>query len=168
MEQAAYDWSRFCKRISIKASLKQIYDAWTIPSQLETWFLRKAEFMDDNRELIGSNNAIEKGNTYKWLWHGYDDSVFEIGTVLEANGIDRFQFIFGKAGRVNVNIFAENDEMIVELWQEQIPTDEKNKSRYHVGCIEGWTFYLANLKSVLEGGLDLRNTNSNICEVVNA
>ncbi len=58
--------------------------------------------------------------------------------------------------------------MIVELSQEQIPTDERHKALYHVGCLEGWTFYLANLKSYLDGGLDLRNKNANIARVVNA
>jgi hypothetical protein len=28
-----------------------------------------------------------------------------------------------------------------------------------VQCQLGWTFYLANLKSVIEGGVDLRNKN---------
>jgi hypothetical protein len=32
----------------------------------------------------------------------------------------------------------------------------------------GWTFYLANLKSVLEGGLDLRNKNARLQRLVNA
>ena len=37
-----------------------------------------------------------------------------------------------------------------------------------MGCLEGWTFYLTNLKSVIEGGLDLRNKNLDIKGVINA
>lgn len=37
-----------------------------------------------------------------------------------------------------------------------------------VGCGEGWVFYLANLKSILEGGIDLRNKNDAIRNVLNS
>jgi hypothetical protein len=39
---------------------------------------------------------------------------------------------------------------------------------YHLGCKTGWTFYLANLKSLMEGGIDLRNKNEKIQRVINA
>jgi len=54
------------------------------------------------------------------------------------------------------------------LWQENIPTDEKAKVSWHLGCATGWTFYLTNLKSILEGGLDLRNKDELLTNVVNA
>ena len=38
----------------------------------------------------------------------------------------------------------------------------------YVDCSYGWTFFLANLKSVLEGGIDLRNRNVDIKNVVNS
>ena len=56
----------------------------------------------------------------------------------------------------------------MELTQEKIPLDEESKVNYHLGCMEGWTFYLANLKSILEGGIDLRNKNVNLTKVINA
>lgn len=54
----------------------------------------------------------------------------------------------------------------MELVQAKIPTDEISKVRLHLGCQNGWTFYLTNLKSIMEGGLDLRNKNVNIKRVV--
>ena len=57
-------------------------------------------------------------------------------------------------------------ETVVELTQSRIPEDE-NRGIY-VDCSYGWTFYLANLKSVLEGGIDLRNKNVDIQNVVNS
>ena len=30
--------------------------------------------------------------------------------------------------------------------------DDASRANYHLGCLTGWTFYLANLKSILEGG----------------
>jgi len=37
-----------------------------------------------------------------------------------------------------------------------------------VGCGEGWTFYLANLNSYLQGGIDLRNKNEKIQGVISS
>ena len=48
----------------------------------------------------------------------------------------------------------------------KIGPDEK--LRLYIGCGEGWTFYLANLKSMLEGGIDLRNKNDKIKGVINS
>jgi hypothetical protein len=39
---------------------------------------------------------------------------------------------------------------------------------YHVGCKAGWTFYLANLKSILEGGIDMRNKKTRLKEMLNS
>jgi len=45
----------------------------------------------------------------------------------------------------------------VELIQENIPEDADPSKNLFVQCQVGWTFYMANLKSVIEGGIDLRN-----------
>jgi hypothetical protein len=59
-------------------------------------------------------------------------------------------------------------ENIVELLQENIPTDEQGMHSWHLGCKTGSTFYLANLKSVLEGGIDLRNKSEKLQRVINS
>ena len=48
------------------------------------------------------------------------------------------------------------------------PTDDKAKENWHIGCKTGWTFYMANMKSMLEGGIDLRNKNEKIQNVITA
>ncbi|MDR5590738.1 hypothetical protein [Christiangramia sp. SM2212] len=72
------------------------------------------------------------------------------------------RFIFGKAGVVRLKIKEKLDETILELKQENIPTDEESRYNFHVGCKTGWTFYLLNLKSILLDGPDLRNKNSEL------
>jgi uncharacterized protein YndB with AHSA1/START domain len=145
-----------------------VYAAWSTQAGLETWFLRKASFTSSSGTPRGANDPVQSGDTYKLLWHGDDDNAEEYGEILEANGTDALTFIFGSAGTVTTTIKTEQGETIVELMQENIPTDEKNKVNYHIGCSTGWTFYLANLKSVLEGGLDLRNKNAALKNVVSA
>ena len=163
-----YNWSQFTLRIPIKASAEQLYRLWMTQEGLETWFLRNAAFKKPNGDDIERNAHVDVGDTYQWLWYGYEDDTFEKGTILEANGTDKLQFSFGKAGNVAVRFKEEAGEMMVELLQDEIPVDEKGKEYYHVGCSKGWVFYLANLKSIVEGGIDLRNRNMKLKDVVSS
>lgn len=153
----SYDWSRFEQTMKIKASVEDIYNAWTTQKGLESWFLRMAEFTR-NGAVIAYDISIAEGDTYQWRWHGYPDSVTETGKVLEANGTDKLSFVFGEAGIVTVEI-KDVGEGVTEMSiaQTEIPTTEEGKQNYHVGCSTGWTFYRCNMKSILEGGIDIRN-----------
>lgn len=168
-----YDWSSFAKRINIKSTEKEIYDAWTTEDGMEKWFLRSAIFSTPTGEIIDRSQNVKAGDTYKWHWHGYDDNTVEYGEIVEANGTNFLCFTFCSESaktdmQVNVSIKQEQNEMIVELKQFNIPTDEEGKTFYHIGCMEGWVFYLANLKSILEGGVDLRNKNESLKKMVNS
>lgn len=163
-----HDWSKFTLKINIHAPLKTIYEAWTVPQQLEDWFLRSAVFHTPYDTIREHGNEIQAGDTYEWYWHGHDDTVVEKGKVIEANGTDKLKFSFSGGALVTVNIGVAAGENIVMLTQEEIPTDEHGMVHYNVGCQTGWTFYLANLKSYLEGGIDLRNKNIAIASVVNS
>jgi uncharacterized protein YndB with AHSA1/START domain len=165
---ATYDWSRFTKRIPIKAGKQEVFDSWTTPGALESWFLREARFVTATGIPRNPQDKIQKGDSYKWRWHGHSDAVTEQGTMLEQNGKDFLKFTFGKAGTVTVTVKEENDLTVCELVQQEIPTDEESKVNYHLGCSTGWGFFLANLKSLLEGGIDLRNKDAKIANVVTA
>lgn len=156
------------KRIPVKANKKAIYNAWTTRVGIESWLLRKAEYKNSEGRILTDNEQVSIGDTYKWLRHGYGDEEMEKGTVLEANGLDVFRFVFGVEGIVTVRIINAENETIVELIQEEIPTDESSKVRYYLGCSIGWTYHLTNLKSILEGGIDLRNKNNKLKNVINS
>ena len=165
---AEFDWSRFTVRINIKAPIEKLYWCWATQAGIEFWFLRKADYKKPDGGLCESNEPMQKGNTYSWWWHGYPDEIVEQGEILEANGKELFKFKFGGAGNCSVKIYEEEGENIVELLQDEIPTDEKSKQNWHIGCKTGWTFYMANLKSMIEGGIDLRNKNEKIQNVITA
>jgi hypothetical protein len=162
---ATYDWSKFILRISIQASKEAIYDAWTTKELIELWFLKTAEIFDSKGIEKDPFEAFQKEDKYTWWWFGYENA--EQGTILEANGADEFAFTFGKAGDCYVRIYEEQEETIMELSQINIPTDERSQHEFHLGCKMGWTFFITNLKSILEGGIDLRNKNENIKRVLN-
>jgi len=163
------DWSKFSQKIYISAPIEKVYAAWTTRAGLESWFLRKAEFTMPDGMVRADNSPVQKDDTYAWLWHGHPDTTTEYGVVNEANGKDRFQFVFGKAGVVTVSLKqVENNLTEMILTQDNIPTDEQSKYDYHVGCSTGWSFYEGNIKSVLEGGLDLRNKDPKLTNVINS
>ncbi len=163
-----YDWSRFVTRINVHASAEKLYRCWTTREGIESWFLRLSEYKHPQDGLRDPNEPVQPGDTYRWLWYGWDDDTVEHGAILDCNGKDFFKFSFGKAGDCSVNIHQEEGETIVELVQEHIPTDEQGMHYWHLGCKTGWTFYLANLKSICEGGIDLRNRNLLLKNMVNA
>lgn len=164
----SFDWSSFTVRVNVSAPGKSLYDAWATRDGMEHWFLRVSEYKAATGSLRAGRERAEKGDHYRWLWHGWPDDTVEHGTILDCNGLDMFRFSFGKAGNCTVSIKKEEGETIVELKQEDIPTDETGRHYWHVGCKGGWTFYLANLKSLYEGGIDLRNKNERLTNMINS
>ena len=165
---STYDWSRFVTRININAPAEKLYRCWATKAGMEYWFLRLSEYKSAAGELRTNDETVQPGDTYRWLWHGWDDDTVEHGSIIDCNGVDFLQFSFGKAGNCSINIKQEEGETIVELIQENIPTTEQGMHYWHLGCKTGWTFYLANLKSMCEGGLDLRNRNENLKNIINS
>jgi uncharacterized protein YndB with AHSA1/START domain len=150
-------WTKFTVTADLNTDIRSIYVAWTTPEGLESWFLRKANFYTIPRRLREPHEFIAKEDTYEWFWHGYGDDSSEKGSVLEANGTDMLKFTFSGNSEVTVSIQSKNGLSIVELTQKHIPQESDPAKNLFVQCQIGWTFYLANLKSILEGGIDLRN-----------
>jgi len=147
-----FDWTTFTRKIAIKAPLTDIYTAWTTTSAIEKWFLSKAVFMDTNGKPVNKATPIEKGFSYEWNWYLYDET--EHGKITEANGKDFIQFTFAGECLVDIQLSTLDDYVIVE-------------QHIRLGCHTGWSFYLVNLKSVYEGGLDLRNKETKLKVMMN-
>ncbi len=160
-----FDWTTFTRRIAIKAKLSDLYNAWTNASAIEKWFLSRAVFWDANNVPIPKDKTIEKGFTYQWNWFLYEPT--EQGRITEANGKDFIQFTFAGECLVDIKLSTQNEYVIVELTQKNIPTDDKSKQGIRLGCDSGWSFFLVNLKSVYEGGLDLRNKDTSLRGMLN-
>lgn len=160
-----FDWTTFTRKIAIKAKLSDIYDAWTTADEIEKWFLSNATFYDANKESISKNVQLKKGMTYAWNWYLFDET--EYGSITKANGTDAIQFTFAGECLVDIKLSVQGDDTIVELTQKNIPTDDDSKQGIRLGCASGWSFFLLNLKSVYEGGLDLRNKNTQLKGMLN-
>lgn len=160
-----FDWTSFRKRIAIKASISEIYQAWTTAEALETWFLKEVRFRNSNGHSIPHAEFMTPGSFYEWTWHLYPDTL--TGRIIQANGTDFLQFTFEGECLVDVTLTEEHGYTIVYLQQHQIPTDDSSKKNIRLGCASGWAFYLVNLKSVYEGGIDLRNKDTGLPPMIN-
>lgn len=161
------NWSAFTVRIDVNAPVEKLYAAWATRAGIESWFLKLSEYKNTTGALRAPDEEVDKGDTYTWMWHGWSDETVEKGSILECNGKDLFKFSFGNAGNCTIRIYKEKEETIVEVLQDNIPDDEKGRHTWHVGCKTGWTYYLANLKSVYQFGTDLRNKKEGIGQLLN-
>lgn len=144
------NWTSFTLKIGIKAHLETLYKAWANATEIEKWFFETCLYQHTD----DSGNAVS-GSPYEWSWYLYP--VKEKGKVVQANGKDFFQFSFAGDCLVDVHLKEFGENILVTLTQHRIPDDEPSKFAIRIGCLEGWTFYLANLKSYYETGYDLRN-----------
>jgi uncharacterized protein YndB with AHSA1/START domain len=139
-------WNEFSIRIPVKASLPELFSAWTTQAGIEKWFLRSAIYKTQQGSLRGLEEQVQQGDHYRWLWHGYPDESMESNAILASNGTDFFQFEFSGKCIVTVKLEPANGYTMVTLKQERIPEDSNPATNLFVGCQLGWTFYLTNLK----------------------
>jgi uncharacterized protein YndB with AHSA1/START domain len=146
------DWSQFTRKIRIKASINDVYQAWVDREKISTWFLKSAVQLNP----IDGRSHVSNGDVVEWRWNNYENPA-EI-EILEANDQGSFKFTFGYGMTVKVAFSKENDYTIVTLTQYNIPTGEESKMNFHVGCRQAWSTWLMNLKSWLEHGILLHDS----------
>ncbi len=154
-------------RVPVQAPIEKALTAFSTRRGIESWFLRESVFTRKEK-ILSEDEAVIPGDEYTWRWFGWHDDVVERGTILDTTQKDLLAFSFGKAGNVSINISPEENISMVTLQQTEIPTDEESVVKFHLGCMQGWLCYLTNLKSILEGGIDLRNRDLALKNVLNS
>jgi uncharacterized protein YndB with AHSA1/START domain len=162
----SHDFSTFKLRVNVKTSVENAFQAWATPAGLRSWFLGKTIFTDPEGRVRGDNEMAQAGDSHAMYFTFKPDEPIVKGKVLKTNGKDLFSFSFAGDVPVTITIYKEHGETIVELIESNLPTDAGSVAKQFVSDSKGWVFYLANLKSTLEGGLDLRNTNEEIKNVI--
>lgn len=148
----------------IDRPIEELYAAWLSAANLERWLIENAKFLDSDRREIDRNTIVGNGARYVWEW---SEGTVEKGEVLIADGKSSFAFTFGKGCTVAVTLSRLDGRTLVELMQTQTMTDVERKQDLYVSCSQAWTFYLTNLKSVYEGGIDLREKLAPTAHLVN-
>ena len=162
------NWSSFTLRVNIQAPLATVFSYFETPEGWENWFLRKAIFLDPNDQQREAKASIETHDQYEFYWHGYSNDVCEKGVVMENNNINEFCISFSKKAPVRFSLSKEEGETIVTLKATEIKTDDQSKMSHYVQDSRGWTFYLLNLKSVIEFQNDLRNKKESLKDLITA
>ena len=139
----SYDWSQFRQKIEIEVSPEKVFKAWTDPKMIVKWFVVKAVI-----------EPRKNGHLYfEWLAGDKLDT-----RILAIRRPTKLVFPFGSKGeKVAVSIRKKGKGSLVELHQYDLKTTPKDRVQMHLGCREGWAFFLTNLKAFLEHGVDLRS-----------
>ena len=151
----------FTLEIWIRADAATVRHAWTRPDEIVRWFVKNcAYFGADGGEVA---EAVA-GGTYRWEW--IECTAEESKVLAVEQDAVRFGW-FRDKGEVEVRFTAAGDETLLELTQSMHGGNEAERLDAQEDCKLGWTFFLVNLKSVCEGGLDLRETDPERVPVVN-
>jgi uncharacterized protein YndB with AHSA1/START domain len=156
-----FNSNSFLRKIYINKKIEEVYRMVAEPSGISKWFIDKAEYISLNNMPRKDNEEAMKGDKYKWHW-SYKNFTIE-GEMLETVHNKRFRFTFGDAGIVTISLKEEKSKTLVELKQENFPGKKYDEYLY-VNCYVCWTFYLLNLKSIMENDFDLRDRDTSYME----
>jgi uncharacterized protein YndB with AHSA1/START domain len=94
------------------------------------------------------------GDRFRSAWH---TGLSGEGEMLEVRDNEMVRFTMEEGVEVEATMESlEDGSVMVTLTQTHDLSDEENLA-HMLGFKDGWAFYLANMKNVLEGGHDLRN-----------
>ena len=162
MNPSNYDWTTFRKQIFIDAGPQEVFQAWAVPEQIVRWFIATAAYTMPDTAQRPSGDIIKAGDQYHWCWH---QDLETRGTVLEVVENEKLRFTFGDKENgskekieVIVNVRPYQDTTLLELVQENMADTPEAHVAWHMGCNLGWSFFMTNLKALLEHGVDLRET----------
>lgn len=156
-----YDWTKFKKQIFIQASPEKVFDAWTKPNDIVKWFIAQADYTSPDGDLRLADATVQAGDKYYWRWH---QDLEMRGEILKVEDNHTLQFTFGdkEAGsneKIIVTVEVSESEpgtTLLELTQENMADTPEAHSTWHLSCNLGWSFFMTNLKALLEHGVDLR------------
>lgn len=170
-----FDWSQFQLGIYIRATPDDLFDRWATSEGLTRWFLRAADFAPsegpppsktgpkvvippfDDLDPRAAGERCQAKDRYRWEWY-YNGGIAGEGWISDVRPPTKLVFTFGDRMEVEVRLRKQRGLCEVNLRQFNIPITPLGRSSMHLGCRVAWAFFLANLKSVVEGGLDLRET----------
>lgn len=155
MTKESFNLNEFRHSIYLNAALEEVYTIAASAAGICKWFMGRAVYTEpDGRELGSSENAYE-GCSFCWKWLEKDLEID--GRVLKSERNNKFSFTFGKSFEVSFILENSGGRILFTLHQKYAADAEKNDFA-QINCCTCWVFFLTNLKSVIENGIDLRET----------
>jgi len=164
--EEVFDWGKFYRKVVIKSDMTRLYETISTPNGITKWFIKIAEYESSTGTGRQGSELIQSGDSYEWTWVYKNHNLK--GEVLKANGLNNIEFTFGPNSTIDFLMEEHNGgNILLTLTQVTGHTDERANMFAQIDCFATWTFFLNNLKSILEGGIDLRDTNPNLEGLIN-
>ena len=154
VDATQYDWTQFDLYHYYPAPLEKVWHAWATPEGLCSFFVETCTGFDTEGNAHTPQSAFVPGGSYKWKWR--HDFAGE-GSIFTVEPMSHLAFSFGAAMRVDVHLQDVGSSVRVHLHQSQIPDSEEGHVIGHMNCRSCWIFFMTNLVSVLQNGIDLRH-----------
>jgi hypothetical protein len=156
MKPEDFTKERFLLKLPLYADRSRVFQLIATARGLECWFLGKVDFIRGQDGLLPDGSALQAGDDYSWTWQkGYSIR----GKVLDFADGERFEFSFGGPFTVHFRLNERAADKITELELVQRNSDPSPANEFgFLNCCVCWTFFLTNLKSVAEQGVDLRES----------
>lgn len=151
----AYDWTQFTVHMYYRAPRSRVFAAWATSAGLASFFIASARHTAPDGSLRRPDEHAQGGDLYEWQWlHDFALS----GRVLACVPEESVSYTFGGEMRIDVTITPYDDEQVqVRVHQTGCATEDPDRAWQHLNCRSCWVYFLTNLKSVLEHGIDLRD-----------
>ena len=131
-----------------RAAPKKAFKSISEPERLARWM------------VDGATLSPRKGGRYSFTWHG---GPTHTGRVVEFVRGKRLTLTWQWPGmedslvtRLRMSVEPQGKGSVVKFAHSGFPKQERWVDLY-AGAIQGWTYFLMNLKSVLDHGEDLRS-----------
>lgn len=155
---------RFSHSIYLDKPVNEVYRLVGTADGLTKWFIGESVYESPEGEKRKFDEYVHKGDEFDWRWLEKDLEI--TGKVLDAEINSSFKFTFGSTFIVTITVKEDKGRTLFTLIQEYEKNTEKNNFAY-INCCVCWTFFITNLKSVIEHGNDLRETKVHNEELVN-
>ena len=109
----------------------------------------------ENNPDKDKNETLRPGEKYKFTW---DEGSTSQGEILEVEENESITFTFTKA-KVRVSVKEDDKGILLSLKHYDIQGSMGDKQASQLDCCVGWTYYLTNLRAVIEKGVDSRDKN---------
>lgn len=154
MTENTFNMNSFIHAIILKAPAEEVFDYIATPSGIIKWFIGKAKYYYKDSHIRLGNESAQKGDSLLWNWLNKDLELK--GVVTESIENKVFSFTFSSLFLVSIELSKTDDNKTkMTLKQEYQDSATKNDFSY-INCCTCWVFFMTNLKSVIEHGIDLR------------
>ena len=164
MTEKNFSLQSFTHSIYLNKPAGEVFDFTVKCGGFEKWFVGEASFISFEGVQRDANDYAERKDSFELKWQIKNFSTK--GVVLDVQKNKLFSFTFGSLFNVTITLKNENGKTLFTLTQKYNAGAVHNDFA-HINCCVCWVFFITNHKSVIENGIDLRETKADNDELVN-